>query len=482
MTKLILLTFLLSVGFLSAAPPNILILLGDDIDRDSLGPWGGDAKTPHLDQLAKQGIRLDNTYANVAMCAPFRQELFSGRVAWRTRAMPNHSRSIAGTKSLPHYLRPLGYRVGLLGKSHVGPRDAYPFDKVGALPMKEDPNPDAIKLARKYISDARKAKEPFCLVVASHDGHGPYTHGNTEQYNPNSLKLTPDTIDTPTYRESLVKHYAEVSNLDSLLGSLRAILAEEKLTENTLVIFCSEQGNAFPFSKWTCFDDGLASGVVAALPGVIPAGKTSKQITWIADLAPTLVEAAGGKIAENNFDGKSQWANLTGQSKAIHQYAYGAFLNCNIIDNRDRVFPIRTIRDDRYTLIWSPRAEEEITSNTSLSQALEWIKAGQKTKGGPNTAGSWVLESQKSKKPSDAEIIKRLHHRPEWALFDRQNDPHELNNLLARRSLGEGGVSDPDSAPVLKRMKTDLQTWLAKWDDSDPVATERSFVKKKKKN
>ena len=54
----------------AANPPNILILLGDDIDRTSLGPWGGQAHTPHIDQLARDGVRLDCVYANVAMCAP----------------------------------------------------------------------------------------------------------------------------------------------------------------------------------------------------------------------------------------------------------------------------------------------------------------------------------------------------------------------------------------------------------------------------
>ena len=117
--------------------PNILILIGDDIDRDCLGPWGGQAKTPYLDQLAAEGMRFDQVYANVAMCAPFRQEFYSGRSSWRTQTLPNHSKSVAGTRSLPHYLRPLVYRVGLLGKGHIGPRDAYPFDKVGDLPMKE---------------------------------------------------------------------------------------------------------------------------------------------------------------------------------------------------------------------------------------------------------------------------------------------------------------------------------------------------------
>lgn len=448
--------------------PNILILLGDDIDRDSLGPWGGQAQTPNLDQLAREGMRLDRVYCNVAMCAPFRQELYSGRCVWRTRAMPNHSRSVPGTKSLPHYLKPLGYRVGLLGKRHIGPKECYPFDNVGSLSKQENANPQAVKLARGYMTAAREAGQPFCLVVASHDAHGPYTTGDPSRYDPQELSLNADAIDTRAYRRELVQHYAEITNLDELLGQLRAVLAEEQLANNTLVLFCSEQGNAFPFSKWTCFDDGLATGVVASLPGVIPQGKSNTQLMWLADIAPTLLRAAGGQPQPQDFDGRSQWTNLTGGNEEVHQYAYGAFTNCNIIDNRERIFPIRSVRDQRYTLIWSPRHAEGITSNTTLTQALNWLENG-RTKGRPDTAGSWVLKAKKTKQQSDDRLVERLHHRPEWALYDRQADSEELENLIDK----------PELAPEVVRLKGALRAWLKRWDDANPVATERGFVKQK---
>ena len=447
------------------ARPNILLLLGDDINRDTLGPWGGEAVTPHLDQLARDGMRLDRVYANVAMCAPFRQELYSGRTAWRTRAMPNHSKSVVGTRSLPHYLKPLGYRVGLLGKKHIGPREAYPFDNVGELSTKKDANSDAVRLARQYMVAARDAGEPFCLVVASHDAHSPYTTGDVDRYAPEKFKLPADVIDTPTYRNELAKHFAEITNLDALLGDLRMVLKNQKLAANTLVIFCSEQGNSFPFSKWTCFDDGLASGMVAALPGVIPAGKTNDQMMWLADIAPTLLEAVGEKPSLKDFDGRSQWQNFTDGNDTVHEYAYGAFTNCNIIDNRERIFPIRSIRDRRYTLIWSPQYNQEITSNTTLSQALQWTQTGEQ-KGEPNTAASWVQEARRTKSPEHAQLVERLHHRPEWALYDREADSNELSNL----------VDQPALAPVVSKLKAELKTWLERWNDSDPVATERGFA------
>ena len=450
----------------AAAPPNILILLGDDIDKTSLGPWGGQAHTPHLDQLARDGVRLDCVYANVAMCAPFRQEFFSGQCAWRTGAMPNHSKSVAGTKSLPHYLQPLGYRVGLLGKKHIGPRDAYPFDDLGDLAKDRDANAEAVTRAETYIQKAVHEKTPFCLVIASNDGHGPYTHGDRSRYTSDIVQPPHDAIGTSQYKEQLGAHLAEVTNLDALLGQLREILDNEDIAQNTLIVFCSEQGNAFPFSKWTCFDSGLAVGMIAALPKVIPAGTRNNTMTWIADIAPTLLEAAGGKTSEWTFDGISQWDNWTGSNIDVHQYAFGAFTNCNILDNKTRNYPIRSIRDDRYTLIWSPKYQD-VTSNVTLTQALDWITNGGSDKH-PDVAASWVQWSHKQPNARNTALVQRLHHRPEWALYDRKVDPDELENL----------TESPGHKQTFQRLQKALQEWLERWDDSDPVATENAFIQK----
>jgi len=190
---------------------------------------------------------------------------------------------------------------------------------------------------------------------------------------------------------------------------------------------------------------------------------------WIADLAPTLIEAAGGKVDDAEFDGRSQWANFKGGNERVHDYAYGAFCNCNILDNRTRVFPIRSIRDDRYTLIWSPRADEDITSNVSLTQALQLIN-GEEKKGEANPAASWVVRRDKKQTAKQKKLVARLHHRPEWALYDRDKDPEELSNL----------VDKAEHAETLATLKTALNGWLEKWGDADPVATERAFVRKKK--
>jgi len=108
---------------LEAKKLNVVFILADDMGRDTWGAYGSkDCQTPNIDRLAEEGTRFERAYCTVAMCAPFRQELYSGRSPWRTGTLPNHSKSVSGTQSIPHYLKPLGYRVALLGKSHVGPK------------------------------------------------------------------------------------------------------------------------------------------------------------------------------------------------------------------------------------------------------------------------------------------------------------------------------------------------------------------------
>ena len=145
---------------------NVVFILADDMSRDTWGAYGGkDCKTPNIDQLAKDGIRFDRAYCTVAMCAPFRQELYSGRSPWRTGTLPNHSKSVAGTKSIVHYLKPLGYRVALLGKSHVGPNECYPFERLGDVSKRVDANPETLDKAKAFLDDCKKTENPCCLFI-----------------------------------------------------------------------------------------------------------------------------------------------------------------------------------------------------------------------------------------------------------------------------------------------------------------------------
>lgn len=460
-----------SIGHAADKRPNIVFLLADDVNRDTLGAYGSvDCRTPHIDKLAREGLLFERAYCSVAMCAPFRQELYSGRTPWRTGTLPNHSKSTPETRSIAHYLKPLGYRTVLLGKSHVGPRQAYPFEYLDKAGKAADKNPYFIDQAAKIMAQSKESGKPFCLFVASNDGHSPYTTGDRSVYDADKLTIPPYWLDTPELRKVLVTYYAEISNFDVLVGGIRAELEKQGLWDNTIFMVCSEQGTGLPFAKWTCYDNGLRTGLVAHWPGLGKPGQRIGQLVSIADVTPSLVEAVGGKLKQGDVDGKSFLPLLQGREFKGHDFVYGAFTNCNITGNQDRIYPIRVVRSERYTLIYNPNFKHQ-TSNVTLDQARAMLAdPDEKPKvsdASYNVAGSWVELSRKN--PSARPLVHKLHHRPEYELYDLEKDPHELRNL----------IDDPAHAETARGLKAALHAWLEKVGDADPMATEKSLVKKK---
>lgn len=454
---------ILSLEAQESSRPNIVFLLADDMNRDTWGIYGSlDCKTPHIDQLASEGMRFDRAYCAVAMCSPFRQELYSGCSPWRTGTLPNHSKSRPETRSIVHYLEPLGYRVALLGKSHVGPESSYPFEYTPAEGEKtDDHNPFFLRTAVDFMKACKEEEAPFCLFIASNDSHGPLTTGDRSVYSAESFTIPPYWIDTPELREELVKYYAEISNFDSLVGQMRKKLEAMGLWESTIFIVCSEQGASLPFAKWTCYDNGLRSGLVAHWPGFIQAGSVAEELVSVADITPTLVEAAGGQLKPEDCDGQSFLKMMKGESQVLHPYLLGAFTNCNIIGSRDRIYPIRTIRNKSFSLIYNPN-HRNITSNVTIDKALAMLEDSGSADS--DVVTSWVKLLQMD--PSVEALVYKLHHRPEYELYHLDKDPYELRNE----------IRNPDYQEVVAEMKKQLHTRLAELGDADPISTEKSLV------
>ena len=462
--------FALSVS----AKQNVVFILADDMSRDTWGAYGGkDCKTPNIDQLAMDGTRFDRAYCTVAMCAPFRQELYSGRSPWRTGTLPNHSKSVSRTKSIVHYLKPLGYRVALLGKSHVGPNECYPFEHLGDVSKRVNANPETMDKAKAFLDDCKKKENPFCLFIGSHDSHAPFTTGDPSAYDAKKIKVPTYWIDTPELREVMIQYYAEITNFDRLVGMMRKELEKRNLWENTIFMVCSEQGTQLPFAKWTCYDNGLHTGLVAHWPSRAKPGSVIKELISTADITPSLVNELGGKLQKGTVDGKSFLNLLAGKNESIHQYVYGAFTNCRIIDNRERIYPIRSIRNKRYSLIYNPN-HQSLTSNVTLTQALKMIEDTEIKPKDLNPTGSWVAKVDKSK--FEKKLVEKLHNREEFELYDLQKDPFEMVNL----------TGDSKYLKIQKKLKDALLAKLKALGDSDPMSTEKRFVstdpKRGKKN
>lgn len=427
-----------------AKTPNILIVIADDLNKDSVGVYGNkDVKTPNIDRLASQGMRFNLAYTSTAMCAPTRQQMYTGLYPVRSGAYPNHSKVKPGTKSLVHYLKALGYRVGLSGKRHFGPPSSFPFEQVS---RKVD-----AKAIREFV--ARDEKQPFCLLVTSNSPHVPWSAGDASQYDPGKLTIPPYWVDTPEMRESLTRYYAEITDLDREVGECMKILRETKQEDNTAMIFTTEQGAQYPGCKWTCYENGLNVGFIVRWPGQVKPGSVSDAMIHYVDVAPTLVEMAGGE-AIKGLDGRTFLGVLRGKTKRHNSATYGVHTQMNAIGSPPTGYAVRSIRASKWKYIMN--LNHKVTFKNALTQNDK-----------ENYWASWVRTAKTD--PKAARLVKRYLNRPAEQLYDLSKDPHELNNLAGREK----------QAKVKARLKQQLQDWMTSQGDLGQ-ATEMAAKRNKK--
>jgi uncharacterized sulfatase len=329
--------------------PNVLIIMADDCTHSDLPAYGGvNAKTPHIDRLAREGLVFNRAYVSEAMCQPCRSELFTGQFPLKNGSAWNHSASRPDATSIAQHLGKQGYRVGLAGKVHVQPQKVFAFESVGGF----DPNcvrlptrPHDLGPIRNFMQ--RNAEEPFCLVVALVEPHVPWVMGDASQYPPGKLKLPPNLADTQVTREAFSRYLAEITYMDGQVGEILEVLDNSSQAKNTLVLFTSEQGAQFPGCKWTNWDTGLHTALIAHWPGRISAGKRTDAIVQYADVAPTLFELAGGDVKDQAYDGKSFLSIFTNPELPHRKYAYG--IHNNVPEGPP--YPIRTVTNGEYRYI-----------------------------------------------------------------------------------------------------------------------------------
>ncbi|MCH5372852.1 MAG: sulfatase-like hydrolase/transferase, partial [Planctomycetes bacterium] len=114
-----------------SARPNFLIIIADDLNWQDLGCTGNpDVKTPHIDQLSRDGMSLQGMFTPAPTCSPCRHALYTGLFPVRSGAYPNHTMVDPGTRSIFSHLKAAGYRVGLQAKTHVQPPGSFPFEYI----------------------------------------------------------------------------------------------------------------------------------------------------------------------------------------------------------------------------------------------------------------------------------------------------------------------------------------------------------------
>jgi uncharacterized sulfatase len=392
-----------------------------------VGCYGNkDVKTPTLDAMAKEGLRFTHCFTATAMCAPTRQQLYTGLFPKRNGAVANHTKVHPGTRSVVHHLEALGYTVALQGKKHFGPKESFPFKSTS-------------------LKELCEGEKPFCYVFCSKNPHLPWSSGKAFSYDPASFTMPPYLLDTPETRTALSTYYKEISALDQEVRELLDTLRTTKKEQDTLVLFTSEQGSAFPRAKWTCYDMGLRTALIARWPGRIQAGTTTDAMVRYVDVVPSLVELAGGdpKAIDTGrdgavdggrgFDGFSFADVLKGTKKEHAQWAYG-------IQTKPGV-PLRSVRSKKYKYVLNTQPGATFSCNA-------WGLAGPK-----ETLKSWRELAEKD--PEAKRTMDEIITPPKEMLFAIDKDPYEQNNL----------AGNPEYAQVLAQMREQLTAWMKQQGD-----------------
>lgn len=416
-----------------AARPNFLFILSDDHGIIDAGCYGNPViKTPNIDALANEGLLFSRAFTPAAMCAPSRSSLFTGLNPHRHGCYMNHGSVSEEVQSIPHYLGQLGYRVGLAGKTHIKPKEAFPFEY---MPLTLDAIEDFM---------SRSNKEPFCLFVATNDPHAEKIGSRrgfrpSSLYDPNNIPLPPYLVDTAETREQRAGYYDLVTRLDSLVGDISALVDNLNVSNLTLLTYASDHGASFPFEKWTCYEAGLNLPMIMRWPGRIKSGTQTDAMISFIDVVPTLVDLAGGSPTALKFDGRSFKSVILENSTKHHEYIFGTHTTEGIVNGS--YYPVRSIRNMRYKYIQNTNSDGAFTNIITASEN----QAGW---------GSWVQKAEHD--PFAAKQVRLYQKRPLEEVYDLKHDPHEMRNLNAD--------------PAYNEIKTDLKVRLTDWmhSQNDP--------------
>jgi arylsulfatase A-like enzyme len=326
--------------------PNVVLVITDDMGWGDLSSYGAtDIRTPNLDRLASEGIRLTDFYANGTTCSPTRAGLISGRYQQRfgiEAPLANVVRAgdsglPATGYSLPQLLKNHGYATGLIGKWHLGYiaeksphshgfdyffglksgfHDYYTHhDGEGEPDLWENDEPIEIagyttdlvtERAARFIDEHKD--EPFFLDVAYTAPHWPYQVPGKPSVAPdNARHVMPTDLETSTRAD----YVAMVEHLDKQIGELLAVIERAGIAEETIVIFTNDNGgewlsnNAPLFGrKWTVYEGGIRVPAIVRWPNRIPAGTVSDQVGITMDLTASILAVTGAPVpAEAQLEG-----------------------------------------------------------------------------------------------------------------------------------------------------------------------------------
>lgn len=412
--------------------PNIVWLSCEDISSH-LGCYGDpNATTPNLDAFAEQGIRYTRAFTVHGVCAPCRTGIITGMYPMGIGA--NHMRSKATLpdhiKCFPEYLKQAGYYCTNNSKTD------YNFKWEESEVWDESSK-------KAHWKNRTKADQPFFAVFNMTMTHESkiWPEGwkkivkdlpRDQLHDPSKIKVPKLYPDTPAVRAAHARLLDIITVMDLKVGEYLQELEDAGLAENTIVIYWSDHGNGFPRAKRWIYDSGTLVPMIARVPEkyrtdnqALP-GSVSDQLINLIDLGPTVLNLAGIDVPEHMFGQPFLGEN----QPAARQYIHGA---------RDRI-------DERFDLVRSVRSNRfrYVRNLNSWRPALQHISYAERSVVRKEMRR---LKADGTLHPESAQFLN--DSRPNEELYDLENDPWELNNV----------VNEPKFAKHLAHLQQECDRW-----------------------
>jgi arylsulfatase A-like enzyme len=421
--------------------PNVLFILTDQMRAEAMGCAGNPVvKTPHLDALAEQGVLFTNAIANCPVCTPSRAMLMTGRYPSSNRTLVNDLPMPTGQPFLAQAFRDAGYKTGYVGKWHLDglPRDKFTppgprragFDTYWAayechhdyFDPKYYLDTDRLQrisgyepavqtdLAMSFMETHKK--DPFFLVLAWGPPHDPYhlVPGHyRDLYNPETIPYRPNcrTVNGREYCD----YYAQVTALDNQVGRLMAFLDENKLSDDTLVVFTSDHGDMLyshgRVMKQQPWEESIGIPLIMRPPAPrsgLPRAQRTNILLGMADIAPTIISLAGLTIP----------TEMEGLDLSGAMLGHGP---------EHRSLPI-----------------------------LEYVPADQ----------AWGWGGREWRGVRTKRYTYARFRQEGWVLYDNITDPYQLDNMIDK----------PEHRALQKQLEAELMEWLARLNDRFLTADE----------
>jgi len=433
--------------------PNVLWITSEDNSIEWVSCYGSkNAKTPHLDQLAKEGFRYLYCFDNGAVCAPTRSSWITGMhsISNGTQPMRSGFEIPASIRFYNELLQKAGYFTSNCSKTDYnlrGPNGRNP---------KEFWNYSGGDYAGTWKK--RKVGQPFFTVFNIGHSHESRAFGglSKESKNPAKMILAPYHPDIPEMRETYAKYGGAVENMDRTVGEAVAKLKQDKLYENTIIVYNSDHGGVLARSKRFLYSSGIHCPLIVRIPEkwkhLYPSGKkpgsTIDRIVSFIDMPKTWLSLAGAEMTDN-FQGRI-FLGPDIEPEAKHHFSWRERAD-------ERFDNVRVMRDEQfaYHKNYAPFAP-----NGQYLAYMHNMKA----------TGAWERHHQAGK--TNAVTGRFFEPRPSEEFYDNFKDFHNVDNQ----------IDDPLHQTKIKELKKELRRQQLKYFDSGliPEDMRNRMIKEKK--